>query len=410
MAKSTSPAPASRVYIEEISVAFRYPVYFTRGAFSPDNPILAEVLAGPHAVVEGGSSDPSHASRVTRHAPTLVYLDAGLVAAQPHLPHAVAEYAKRHSDTMRLLAEPRVLPGGEGAKDGWAVARPVLDEIIAHRLCRHSYVVAAGGGAFLDAVGFAASLVHRGVRLVRLPSTTLSQDDGGVGVKTGVNLGDVKNLIGTFAPPFAVVNDLDFLRTLPRDVMLDGVAEAFKVAIIKDAAFFDFLAAAAQRLAAGNQQAVEQTVRRAAVLHLDHIREGRDPFEMGDARPLDFGHWAAHRIEGLSGYAVRHGQAVAAGISLDSVYAWRKGLLSRDELESILSAFRRCGLPTWHPLLAERDAEGRLAILEGLEQFREHLGGRLSITLPKSIGQKVEVHEMDAAEIEWAVEFLGKAQ
>ncbi len=378
----------ARVYIEEISVPFSYPVYFTRNAFAPDNPIFGQTVGA------GGK--------------VLAYLDAGLVAAHGYLPVALAGYARSHA--IQLAAEPRVLPGGEAAKDGWAVAQPVLDEIIRHRLDRHSYVVAAGGGAFLDAVGFAASLVHRGVRLLRLPSTTLSQDDGGVGVKTGVNLGDTKNLVGTFAPPFAVINDLDFLRALPRDVMLDGVAEAFKVAIIKDAAFFDFLCDAAPRLAVGEQEAVEGTVRRAAVLHLEHIRDGRDPFEMGDARPLDFGHWAAHRLEGLSGYTVRHGQAVAIGIALDSVYAWLKGLLSREELDRILSAFRRCGLPTWHPLLAERDAAGRLTILEGIEQFREHLGGRLSITLPNDIGRRVEVHEMDAALVEEALNSLRQAQ
>ncbi|MBM4037886.1 MAG: 3-dehydroquinate synthase [Planctomycetes bacterium] len=413
MSKSVYEASAARVYIEGISVPFSYAVYFTRGALAPENPILAEVLGGPGAAP---TEESGHAARGTRHATSqaagkaLVYLDAGLVAAQGHLPQAVVSYAEAHADAIRLLAEPRILPGGEGAKDGWAVVEPVLSEIVRHRLCRHSYVVAAGGGAFLDAVGFAASLVHRGVRLVRLPSTTLSQDDGGVGVKTGVNLGSTKNLIGTFAPPFAVINDLEFLRTLPRDVMLDGVAEAFKVAIIKDAAFFEFLADAADRLAAGEQEAVEETVRRAAVLHLEHIRDGRDPFEMGDARPLDFGHWAAHRLEGLSGYAVRHGQGVAVGIALDSVYAWLKGLLSREELDLILSAFRRCGLPTWHPLLAERDASGRLVILEGIEQFREHLGGRLSITLPHGIGRRVEVHEMDEALVAEAVGFLRQAQ
>ncbi|HPD16047.1 MAG TPA: 3-dehydroquinate synthase [Planctomycetota bacterium] len=416
--KNTSQEPVTRVYIESISVPFSYPVYFTRNAFSASNPILAETIGRP--VVggvsprcgnsRGGDVPPTRDHPDARATKALVYFDAGLVAAQPHLPRAAVEYAKKHCEAMEFLAPPRVLPGGEGAKDGWAVAQPVLDEIIAHRLDRHSYVLAVGGGAFLDAVGFAASLVHRGVRLVRLPSTTLSQDDGGVGVKTGVNLGGVKNLLGTFAPPFAVINDLEFLRTLPRDVMLDGIAEAFKVAIIKDAAFFGFLCDAGDRLAAGEQEAVEQAVRRAAVLHLEHIRDGADPFEMGDARPLDFGHWAAHRLEGLSGYAVRHGQGVAVGIALDSVYASLNSLLSREELDRILAALRRCGLPAWHPLLGERDAAGRLAILEGIEQFREHLGGRLSITLPSGIGRRVEVHEMDSALIGEAIAFLREAQ
>ncbi|MFP4055774.1 MAG: 3-dehydroquinate synthase [Candidatus Brocadiia bacterium] len=386
--------PRARVYIEEISVPFSYPVYFTRRALSADNPVLADVAKRP------GEAP----------ARVLAYLDDGLVAAHPYLPDALPAYARRHADAIDLVAPPRVLPGGEKAKDGWSVAGRVLDDIAAHRLCRHSAVVVAGGGAFLDAVGLGASLVHRGVRLIRMPSTTLSQDDGGVGVKTGINLGGVKNLVGTFAPPFAVVNDLDFLATLPREVMLDGVAEAFKVAIIKDPDFFAFLCEAAERLRDGEPAALEHAVRRSAELHLAHIREGRDPFEMGDARPLDFGHWAAHRLEALSGYALRHGQAVAVGIALDAYYAWRTGRLARGELERILEAFARAGLPTWHPLLAARDEAGALRVLEGVEQFREHLGGRLSVTLPQGIGHRVEVHAIEPSLVGEGIRFLQERQ
>jgi len=379
-------ASETRVFIEDISVPFSYPVYFTRRAFDVANPIVADVVG------RGGKA--------------LAYLDRGLVDAHPALPDAIVAYARHRGRGVDLLAEPRILPGGEQAKDGWGVPKTVAAEIVEHRLCRHSTVLAAGGGAFLDAVGLGASLVHRGVRLVRLPSTTLSQDDGGVGVKTGINLGGVKNLIGTFSPPFAVINDLEFLRTLPHDVMLDGIAEAFKVAIIKDADFFGFLRSAAERIAAGDAEVIEQAVKRCAVLHLDHIREGADPFEMGDARPLDFGHWAAHRLESLSGYALRHGQAVAIGIALDSHYAWRAGLLSRDELDRILDAFVACGLPIWHPLLAERGEGGRLRVLEGIEQFREHLGGQLSITLPDGLGHRVEIHEIDLGLVGEGIAFL----
>jgi len=376
------PDTQTYVYIEEIAVPFSYPVTFTRNAFDPANPVLADAVDGR----------------------MLAYVDSGLAEAQPELPDALAAYAAAH--TLDLLTPPRILPGGETAKDGWDVVNGVIAEIVKHRLCRQSTVLAVGGGAMLDAVGLAASLVHRGVRLVRMPSTTLSQDDGGVGVKTGINLGDVKNLLGTFAPPSAVVNDLALLRTLPRDVMLDGVAEAFKVAIIKDADFFAYLVEQAEALGRGETETLEETVRRSAVLHLDHIRQGADPFEMGDARPLDFGHWAAHRLEGLSDYAVRHGQGVAIGIALDSHYAWRTGLLGRGEFDAILDAFVRAGLPVWHPLLEQRDAEGTLAVVEGIEQFREHLGGRLCITLPDGIGQRVEVNDMDLALIEEGITFL----
>jgi len=373
---------------QDLCVVFSYPVFFTRRVFDAANPTLAGVLEAP---------SPRR---------LLIYLDSGLVEAHPYLPQAAADYAGSNLRSVELAAEPRILPGGERAKDGWAVARQVLDDLAAHRLCRQSFVVVAGGGAVLDAVGFAASLFHRGTRVVRLPSTTLAQGDGGVGVKTGINVGGVKNLLGTFAPPYAVVNDLDFLGSLPREVMLDGVAEAFKVAIIKDADFFGFLAGNASAIARGDLGVVEEATRRSALLHLDHIREGNDPFEMGAARPLDFGHWSAHRLEGLSGYAIRHGQAVAIGVALDSFYAWRTGLLAADELERILDSFAESGLPLWHPLLGERDAQGELLILEGLAQFREHLGGKLCITLPRGIGSRVEVNEMDASVIEQGIAFL----
>jgi 3-dehydroquinate synthase len=378
------------IHHQHIAVPYAYPVQFTRRALDLANPVLAQTL---------GRSDAGPPK-------TLAYLDAGLVEAHPYLPDAVAAYAQEHSEALALAAEPQILPGGEQAKDGWDTVNQVLDDLMAHRLCRHSIVLAAGGGAMLDAVGFAAGMFHRGVRLGRLPSTTLAQDDSGVGVKNGINLRGVKNLLGTFAPPFAVVNDLVFLPTLPHDVMLDGVAEAFKVAIIKDAAFFRFLEDAAERIRDAHWPTIERVVRRCAQLHLDHIRQGGDPFEMGAARPLDFGHWSAHRLESLSRYAVRHGQAVAIGIAIDSCYAHRTGLIERTERDRILTALRRTGLPTWHPLLAERDADGNLIILEGIERFREHLGGRLCITLPQGIGHRIEVHEMDTALIEASVENL----
>lgn len=390
MTKENMATADNAAHSQRISVPFSYPVHFTRGVFDADNPLLAKVL-----------------DRAADTAPkTLVYLDSGLVEAHPHLPDSVVEYANRHRGVIRTAQPPRTLPGGETAKDGWGTALEVVEDIGKLQLCRHSFVVAAGGGALLDAVGFAAALVHRGVRLVRLPSTTLSQDDSGVGVKNGINQGEVKNFIGTFAPPFAVINDFSFLRTLPHDVMLDGIAEAFKVAIVKDAAFFDFLCDSAERIARAEPAAIEEAVRRSALLHLDHIRAGNDPFEFGVSRPLDFGHWSAHRLEGLSKYSVRHGQAVAVGIALDTYYSWRNGLISRDEMTRILDAFNRTGLPLYHTLLSRRDKDKRLLILEGLAQFREHLGGRLSITLPRGIGSRIEVHEMDTAVIEEGIGFL----
>lgn len=372
---------------QPVSLHFNYPVIFTRGAFEVDNPVLAEV-----------------AKPASPTAKTLAFIDAGLAAAQPELTRQLEAYATHHD--APLCTAPVLLPGGEAVKDGWTHVNASIQLIEQHRLCRHSAVLAIGGGAFLDAVGLAASLVHRGVRLIRMPSTTLSQDDSGVGVKTGVNLAGQKNLIGTFAPPHAVINDLALLGTLPQAVMLDGIAEAFKVAIIKDAGFLQYLDAQACAINKGDAAAIEETVRRAALLHMDHIRTSGDPFEQGEARPLDFGHWAAHRLESLSNYEVRHGEAVAIGIALDSVYARIVGLLTDADCNVILGAISRCGLPLHHPLVDSRDADGEPILIEGLEQFREHLGGRLTITLPHGLGDRVEVNAINETAMRQALEEL----
>src|SRR4029079_4140447 len=127
----------------------------------------------------------------------------------------------------------------------------------AQGLDRHAFVMAVGGGALLDLVGYAAATTHRGGRLLRVPTTVLAQNDSGVGVKNGVNAFGVKNLVGTFAPPFAVINDLRFLQTLEPRERVAGMAEAVKVALVRDASFFEWMEAEAAGLAAFQAEAVE---------------------------------------------------------------------------------------------------------------------------------------------------------
>lgn len=273
-------------------------------------------------------------------------------------------------------------------------------------LDRQSFVLAIGGGSMLDMMGFAASIVHRGLRLLRLPSTTLAQNDAGIGVKNGMDEHGQKNFVGTFAPPFGVINDLALLSTLCQEDWIAGAAEAFKVALIRDKAFFEFLEEQASQLRLRNESAMEQLVRRCARLHLDHIRTSGDPFEFGSARPLDFGHWAAHKLELMSGFTLSHGHAVAVGMSIDSLIAMRRSLLSEQEFLRIHEAIAATGLPTFHELLLLSDRDGRLEILQGLEDFREHLGGNLCVTLPNGIGKGIEVHQIDPSDVREAVEYL----
>ncbi len=372
--------------MQRLQVSFEYKVCFTRGVFSLRNPILEEVLSDTAGL----------------RTPMLLCADEGLLKAQPGLSEAAGKYlAQKLKD--RWCRPVMVLPGGEAAKNDPRLVERLIRRMKAEGLCRHSYIVAMGGGSVLDVVGFAVSIFHRGMRLVRLPTTAVAQADGGVGVKTAVNRFGGKNLIGTFAPPWAVINDPAFLRTLAPEDWRGGLAEAFKVAAIKDRQFWLFLQAHADELKARSQQVMEAVVRRSAECHLKHIQAAGDPFEFGSARPLDFGHWAAHEIEAMTGYRVGHGEAVGVGIALDAHIAWQGGWLAGDELQAFGAAMERAGLALWHEALARRDARGRLRILRGLERFREHMGGRLTLTLPGPMGRSREIHELPSATVEKAV-------
>jgi 3-dehydroquinate synthase len=254
--------------------------------------------------------------------------------------------------------------------------------------------------------GYAAAITHRGIRVIRVPTTVLSQNDSGVGVKNGINAFGKKNFLGTFAPPFAVLCDFDFLRTLDARDKVSGMAEAVKVALIKEPSFFEWLEGNAPDLARFEPAAVSELVRRCAVLHLDHIAHGGDPFELGSSRPLDFGHWAAHKLESLSAYELRHGEAVAVGIALDTRYSAETGMLGAADGERVALLLERIGLPTWDARLDERDASGRRLVLNGIREFREHLGGELTLMMLESLGRGREVRSIDEVAMERAIDWL----
>jgi len=349
---------------QRLAVPFEFPVVFTDHVFSPENAALHSVL-----------------TRLNEERPprAVLYVDAGAETATAGLAASAGAWCREWNVT--LAAPPRIIAGGEPVKNDWAATQSLVAEMIELRLDRHAYVLIAGGGALLDAVGFAASLVHRGLRVIRIPTTALAQCDGGVGVKTAVNFAGGKNTIGTFAPPFAVLNDFQFLTTLADREWRGGVAEAFKVAIIRERPFFDFLCENTTAFRERRHGPMRHLVQRCAELHLEHIRTGGDPFEMGRARPLDFGHWAAHKLELLSEFRISHGDAVAAGVALDSAYAALEGWIGDTDFLRIHGALAQAGFPLWYP---EMEDPG---LLDGLREFQEHLGGELCVTFPDGIGR-----------------------
>ncbi|MEP3331993.1 3-dehydroquinate synthase [Sedimentitalea sp.] len=374
----------------EFSISYRYPVAFTRDLFDPANPVLADTLA---ADARGPAN-------------CLFVMDSGVVKANPELAHRIETYCATHPSALRLLDAPHIVPGGEAIKHGFDQLPQLFRLFLSNGVDRHAYIIAVGGGAVLDAVGFAAATAHRGIRHIRVPTTVLSQNDSGVGVKNAVNFDGVKNYLGAFAPPRAVLNDFDFLADLPRRERIAGIAEAVKVALIRDRAFFDWLEANACALTAFEPQAEEHMIRRSAELHMQQISRGGDPFEAGSARPLDFGHWSAHKLESITEHALRHGEAVAIGIAIDARYSALCGLLRPGQDARIVALLDRLGLPTWHAALEQRNPDGVPEVLAGLREFQEHLGGALTITLLGDIGAGIEVHQMDTGVVQRALDWL----
>jgi len=374
-----------------VTVNWRHQVLFTQNVFDAENATLRNTL------VDGEDREPRK---------TLVVVDEALAQAQPTLVTQLKTYFKTHADALDLVCPPLVMEGGERTKNSYFHVSEVHSQIDRYHIDRHSYLICIGGGALLDMVGLAAATAHRGIRHVRIPTTTLSQDDSGVGVKNGINAFGKKNFIGTFAPPFAVINDFQLLATLqPRDKR-NGYVEAVKVACIRDSEFFDQIERDAEALRGFEAAAVQRLIHRCAELHMNHIATSGDPFEMGSARPLDFGHWAAHKLEQISEYRIRHGEAVAIGIALDCIYAREMGHLPSEDCERILQLLEQLDFSLWTQDLLHEDGDGRLVVLDGLEEFREHLGGRLTITLLRGIGEGFEVHEMNVPKVLGAIHEL----
>jgi 3-dehydroquinate synthase len=380
---------AGQVLRGRFEVSYDYPVVFTDHLFDASNPCLHQQLTARQN------------GRVT----VMVFADEQLLKSAPHLLDQIDGYFAAHAADLHLQAPPIAVPAGELSKDS-QVLEQLYADMLKHGLDRHCYVLALGGGAVLDSVGYACATFHRGIRLIRVPSTVLAQNDAGIGVKNGINAFGQKNLLGAFYPATAVINDFQLLTSLTRRDQIAGLAEAVKVALIKDRTFFEWMEQQADALARFDHPASRYAIRRCAELHLAHITGAGDPFERGNGRPLDYGHWAAHKLENLSHHRLRHGEAVAVGMALDGLYANALGLLSDTDSERVMSLLTQLGFNLCPPELILKDAQGRSPVLLGLEEFRQHLGGQLSIPMLSGIGQSVDLHEIDDARMERALQKL----
>lgn len=373
---------------QQFSVSYEFPVCFTRDALAPENMALRDILA--------------RAGEFTHKVQPVI--DSQVLVDHPDILDKLDLYGNVHGDII-AFEEPFIVRGGEQCKNDPAEVQEFFQLTQDRKICRHSFVLVIGGGSVIDAIGYAAAVSHRGIRLIRMPSTVLGQNDAGIGVKNAINFRNRKNYLGTFATPFAVINDFELLRSLnPRDRRA-GMAEAVKIALIRDAEFFSWLETNTKPLADFEDAAVEKLIIRCAELHLRHIATSGDPFERGSARPLDFGHWSAHHLEEISHASenhndLRHGEAVAIGIALDCHYAQAIGLIDVETLGRIIACLQGIGFQLYHSSLNELD------VARALAGFREHLGGELCITLLTGAGRAREVNDINVELMSSCVEML----
>lgn len=377
---------------QSFAVTYHYNVYFTKNLFDVNNPVLTNLL----------TKTPPGRTKL------LVVLDEGVVGAMPKLAKQISDYALAHRDVIELCEPPICVPGSELIKNDREYLKSLYKHISDDGIDRHSYIMAIGGGALLDAIGFGAATAHRGIRLIRVPTTVLGQGDSGVGVKNGINYFGKKNWIGTFAPPYAVINDFNFIENLGSRDWIAGLAEAIKVSLIKDADLFHFIRKNVSAILKRDAEVLQEIICRSAELHLNHIGTQGDPFEMGSSRPLDFGHWSAHKLEQTTNHRLRHGEAVAIGVALDATYSYLTGMLGKEDWRTIIDTMKNLNYTFYVPELSTKadDPNHPDSIFKGLTEFREHLGGELTIMMLEKIGKGKEIHSVDFKLFKKAIDII----
>ena len=291
-----------------------------------------------------------------------------------------ALYARTVEDSLRasrFVPSLFAVPPGEGSKSLEEVGR--LTEALAQSgLDRQSFIVALGGGVVGDLAGFVASIYHRGIALVQIPTTVLAQVDSAVGGKTGVNLPAGKNLLGAFYPPALVVADVETLTTLPAREFNEGMAEAVKHAVIRDA---DLLARLII-LDRGDVPALTAVIRRNLEIKADIV--AGDEFERGGDRALlNFGHTIGHAIEQAAGYGrLLHGEAISLGLVAAARLSMRKVGLSSAEYTTILHALHHFRLPTMLP-----EGFPTEAALGSMARDKKFEAGEIRFVLTPKIGK-----------------------
>ncbi len=257
---------------------------------------------------------------------------------------------------------------------------------------RSSLLVGLGGGVTGDICGFLASIYMRGVDFIQLPTTLLAQVDSSVGGKTGVDLPEGKNLLGTFAQPRLVLADIGVLCTLPAREIRNGIAEIVKYGMIKDAELFQKLEEQWWDVVNLEPYTTAYLVKRSCQIKAEVV--SKDEREGGYRRILNFGHTIGHAIEAASDYTIAHGEAVAIGMVAVSRISVARGLLGRQELERLIKVLEKFDLPVDIPEPITEEE-----ILKNLKRDKKVKDGKVNFILAKGIGDTVVADDVTDREI-----------
>src|SRR5688572_4470800 len=331
-----------------------------------------------------------------RLAPLVRAKQAAIVFDANVLAHYRGSLLTSLSDAFDRVIE-NTIPASEDHKTVETVHR-LYDQILQHRIDRHTPVIALGGGVVGDTAGFVAATILRGVPFVQIPTTLLSMVDASVGGKTGVNHPVGKNLIGAFHQPIAVFIDPEVLTTLPPRELHSGLAECIKHDIIRDAEGFARL---------------ERDVERALKLDIDYLADlvahnvaikarvvEADPFERGERAHLNFGHTFGHAIETVSRYEYSHGESVALGMAAASQLAVELKLLDEPSKRRIVSVIEKAGLPA-RGLALDVDE-----VVDAMSFDKKVKSGKLRFVLPDRIGHVVIRDDVPLEFVRRAVESI----
>ncbi|MEE4240692.1 MAG: 3-dehydroquinate synthase [Desulfopila sp.] len=291
-----------------------------------------------------------------------------------------------------IAADLLTFPEGEASKSLTTFAE-LCSKVAGKGYDRRDGIIALGGGVSGDLAGFVASCYMRGVPFVQIPTTLLAQVDSSVGGKTGVDIEEGKNLVGTFYQPRAVYIDPGVLETLPADQFIGGIAEVIKYGVIRDRDFFNYLRRERTAVLALNREVITKIILTSCTIKADVVAE--DEKESNIRRILNYGHTIGHAVEAASNFSIIHGKAVAIGMVAAVRIAVAKGLCSETVHQEIVSLLEEYELPTEIPAQLSREQ-----IKNYILRDKKIVSGKVAYVLPLCLGEVTITDEVDSSIID----------